>query len=187
METGMSQKIVFADSVVNLIKGSGADQNPDLLDILLKRFNCGLANPPTTMPYDQFIALADYLRQTLLPHLSENEGWQKIGYDLMQANFSGVGKTNLVALRLLKVEDVVPIMINSRRATIPFGRQEADYVDNGCIIFHSYDIPTPPYLLIGQIQAGLEVFGIQDYQFSYSLPNPAEIILEIRFTPKFPA
>jgi Protein of unknown function (DUF2378) len=181
----MNEQIIYHFSINNLLSGSGVLKNPELLNYLRTRYKIDVANFPASMPYDLFIEMADYIRKTVFPHLTDNEGWQKLGYNMTMVNFEGEGRMNKLAVSMLGIEDVMRIFLQTRRANIPFGRQEIDVFEKGYFVYHSYDIPTPPYLIIGIIEAGFGVAGVKEYCFDYTEPNRHELILEVRFTPKF--
>jgi Protein of unknown function (DUF2378) len=180
----MTERIFYSVVLTNILKASGADQNPALLVSLQTRFKLDANDLPPTIPFDQFVPVVDYVRQYTLPYLSENEGWQKLGYETGMVYFEGAGKINKMVLGMFGIEDAMRIFLQMRQIAIPFGRHEIDLQKPGHFIYHTYDIPVQPYFVFGQIQAGMESAGVTEYKFNFSQPAPEETIIEVKYTPR---
>lgn len=180
MTNKLGGRFISGGDVRQIIRGSAARQNPELLEQIRQRFNFDYKNPPITLGYDTFLAIAEFLRQKLYPNLKNDEALEKLGYDMVQSYMDKpIGKVNRIAAKMSGPEATTDLIVNSMSSIISFGRYVVEEVRPGFARFHMYNLPGQPALVGGIIKASMELAQVREIKIKASSVATDEAIYEV--------
>jgi uncharacterized protein (TIGR02265 family) len=172
-------RYIVGSAVKTLLRGNGAAQRYDLHAMLFAKFQFNYDSPPVRILYDKYLEIIEFIRQSLYPYKTLEEGYEAMGVKLTNAHFEGaLGQVNKVAAGLLGAERGYTIFIKNMTTTLPFGRHELEEIRKGYGRYHLYGVPGPAAFMRGIIRACLVAGGAKDIVVTTKILGTEEFIHE---------
>ncbi len=166
---------VRGSAVLLLFGGLGLKGRPDLQHVLQTRFAYNANNPPVSYPYERYLEIAEYLRQTFYGSKTPEEGYEELGYRLTQSYFQGVsGQVLRVLARVLGPERGARQFLHMMSNNLPWGRHELQEVSSNSARYCKSGVGGPPALMLGILRASLEASGATLVRATYSVISESD-------------
>jgi uncharacterized protein (TIGR02265 family) len=177
-------RVVSAGTVMLLIDGCKGRQNPQVVDALWQNFGFDCRGPALTFPYDAYVDIAEYLRQTFHPNVDMEVGFEEMGYRIGQGYFNGMsGQIMKKLARVMGPQSGAKQFVKSMKKALAWGEHEILEVRPGYVSYRKRLVGGPPPLMLGLIRACLEAAGAKLVSARYTIVNSIEddIIYEIEW------
>lgn len=173
------ERLIPQSLIRDLIVGNGLLNKPAVLQTLKIKFDYNHSNPPAYLSIETYMALLEYLRQTLFGDKPEAEGYSLMGVASLEGHFQGsVGKINKIAARMFSIEKSAELYLKTQNYNYPFGTHKMEEVRKGYLRYHRINVPAPPAFTQGVIGYLVELTGGKNVKTTVRILGPEEMIYE---------
>ena len=171
--THAASRTFNGNSVHLLLEGNGIGQRSDLQRAILEQFGYDYhSSPPLNYPYDQYLAIVEFLRETLYVKTrlekTPDETYQELGCRAIQTYFQGLsGSVLKMAARVMGPQRGAIQFLKNIKLALPWGEHELVAVRAGYVCYRKRGVSGPPALMLGIMQASLEATGVKLTRLSY--------------------
>jgi uncharacterized protein (TIGR02265 family) len=177
-------RVVSSATVFLLIDSCKGRQHPLVVDALWQKFGFDCRSPALTYPYDTYVDIAEYLRQTFHPNVDMEVGFEEMGYRIGVSYFEGISGQVIKAMaRVMGPQNGTKQFIKSISKALKWGEHELEEVRPGYMRYHKRLVGGPPPLMLGILRASLEASGAKLVSAHYTIINSVEddIVYEIEW------
>jgi uncharacterized protein (TIGR02265 family) len=153
-----------------------------VLNEVERRFGINLSQPPRVCEYDTYLEITEYVRAILLRHLTPEQGYEEIGYRVVQVYFAGAaGQVLRTLAKVLGAQNGAKQFIKLMQKALPWGQHEMEEVRPGYARYHKMLVGGPPPFMLGMIRAAVEAAGAKILRSGYTVLSEErdDVIYEI--------
>jgi uncharacterized protein (TIGR02265 family) len=147
-----------------------------------RRFGIDLSQPPRVCEYDKYLEIAEYLRAVSFRHLTPEQGYEELGYRIVQVYFMGAaGQVLRTLAKVMGPQTGAKQFIKLISRALPWGQHEIEEIRPGYARYHKALVGGPPPLMLGMIRAAVEATGARITRSGYTVLSEErdDIIYEI--------
>jgi uncharacterized protein (TIGR02265 family) len=147
-----------------------------------QRFGVNLVQPPQSCDYDKYLEIVEYLRALLLSQLTPEQGYEEIGYRVVQIYFAGAtGQVLKTLAKVIGPQNGAKQFIKLMHKALPWGEHYMEEVRPGYARYHKMLVGGPPPFMLGMIRAAVEAAGARILRSGYTVLSEErdDIIYEI--------
>ena len=175
---------VPARTVLILLEALDLKDDPTVQATLATHFGIEVEKPQRVYSYNCYLEVAEYLRSTFLSHLTPEEGYNELGYQLTQVYFKGVaGQVMRVLARVMGPQRGARHFVHSMSTALPWGIHELQEVQPNYIRYRKELVGGPPPLMLGILRASIEAAGAKLTKATYTVQSMAQddIVYEVEW------
>jgi uncharacterized protein (TIGR02265 family) len=178
----MSERLVPASLVKELIEGNNIQQTPSYIEILKEEYHYDYNQPYLNIAIETYLAVIDFVRRTCYPDKTIAEGYFWCGYNSIEGHFQGpVGKINRIALRMFSFEKLTELYLKTQHFNYPWGKHEYEELRKDYLRYHRRGVPTPPDYTRGVLSYLMGKISGKEVEIIATVLEPEDVIYEIRW------
>jgi uncharacterized protein (TIGR02265 family) len=168
------------EAIQSLLLGCGIKEKPALQRVIKEQFAHDYDNP-RDIPFEKYVEIVEYLRETLYPFRNSDEGYLALGKAVTAGGFQGVMGTIRKSIgKVLPPEKVIELFLKDFITNTPFARSDLEEARKGYIRWRVGNLEgAPPKLLTGVLTGMYETFNLKNLQVKDTQIDSGTFVYEI--------